>query len=90
MFETLCLVVPDRAALMDLWALQSEALDNYAAGLVTTDGQAEHQQHLAADGGFYLPLAQAHLAHDLEAALVLVPGFPPGTGIFRVFSPACS
>ncbi|MCI9367121.1 MAG: ABC transporter permease, partial [Oscillospiraceae bacterium] len=33
MFETLCLVVPDRAALMDLWALQQAALEHSAAEL---------------------------------------------------------
>ena len=31
MNETLCLVVPDRAVLDEFWALQSAALDNYAA-----------------------------------------------------------
>ena len=36
MSETLCLVLPDSADVMEFWALQSEALDNYAADLVTT------------------------------------------------------
>ena len=33
MSEPLCLVVPDREALNQFWALQSQALDNYAANL---------------------------------------------------------
>ncbi len=33
MNEPLCVVVPDRAALDELWALQSAALENYAANL---------------------------------------------------------
>ena len=36
MSETLCLVLPDSADIMEFWTLQSEALDNYAADLVTT------------------------------------------------------
>lgn len=33
MFETLCVVVPDKAALMEFWALQETALENLAAEL---------------------------------------------------------
>ena len=36
MSETLCLVVSDPAEVMEFWILQSAALDNYAADLVTT------------------------------------------------------
>ena len=36
MSETLCLVLSDSAEVMEFWALQSAALDNYAADLVTT------------------------------------------------------
>ena len=36
MSETLCLVLSDSAEVMEFWALQSGALDNYAADLVTT------------------------------------------------------
>ena len=35
MFETLCLVVPDRAALLEFWSLQETALENYAAEMST-------------------------------------------------------
>ena len=36
MSETLCLVLSDSAQVQEFWALQSAALDNYAADLVTT------------------------------------------------------
>ncbi len=36
MSETLCLVLSDSTEIMEFWALQSGALDNYAADLVTT------------------------------------------------------
>lgn len=36
MSETLCLLLSDSAEVMEFWALQSAALDNYAADLVTT------------------------------------------------------
>lgn len=36
MSETLCLLLSDSAEIMEFWALQSAALDNYAADLVTT------------------------------------------------------
>ena len=36
MSETLCLLLSDSTQVMELWALQSGALDNYAADLVTT------------------------------------------------------
>ena len=50
MFETLCLVVPDRAALMDLWALQQAALEHSAAELAAVllvDLDCTNDQELA-------------------------------------------
>ncbi len=50
MFETLCLVLPDRAALMDLWALQQAALEHSAAELAAVllvDLDCTNDQELA-------------------------------------------
>ena len=50
MSETLCLVLSDSGQLREFWALQSAALDNYAADLVTTllvDLDCSNEEELA-------------------------------------------